>query len=100
MGYLKIITFQKLCQFLSLSLALINTFFRSQDKGKRIHRRIDKDMESCLDLVFGDDFGRVHEKDVIFCPESDHLAVMVKIKFNDKHKPYSKTIWSRNYTKF
>ena len=25
---------------------------------------------------------------------------MVKLKFNDKHKPYSKTIWSRDYTKF
>ena len=25
---------------------------------------------------------------------------MVKLKFNDEHKPYSKTIWSRDYTKF
>jgi hypothetical protein len=25
---------------------------------------------------------------------------MVKLKFNDKHKPYSKTIWFRYYTKF
>ena len=59
-----------------------------------------KHEESCLDLVFIDDVGRVLEKDIIFCPESDHSAVMVKLKFNDKHKPYSKTIWSRDYTKF
>ena len=25
---------------------------------------------------------------------------MVKLKFNDQHKPYSKTIWFRDYTKF
>jgi hypothetical protein len=56
--------------------------------------------ESCLDLVFVDDVGRVHEKDDVFCPESDHSAVMVKLKFNDKHKPYSQTICSRDYTKF
>ena len=59
-----------------------------------------KHEESCLDLVFIDDVGRVLEKDVIFCPESDHSAIMVKLKFNDQHKPYSKTIWSRDYTKF
>ena len=59
-----------------------------------------KHEESCLDLVFIDDVRRVLEKDIIFCPESDHSAVMVKLKFNDQHKPYSKTIWSRDYTKF
>ena len=31
---------------------------------------------------------------------SDHSAVMVKLKFNDQHKPYSKTVWSIDYTKF
>ena len=40
--------------------------------------------ESCLDLLFIDDVGRVLEKDVV-CPESDHSAIMVKPKFNDQH---------------
>jgi hypothetical protein len=56
--------------------------------------------EFCLDLVFVDDVGRVHQKDIVFYPESDHSAVMVKLKFSDKHKPYSKTMWSRDNTKF
>ena len=40
------------------------------------------------------------KKEVVFCPESDYSAVMVKLKLNDKHKPYTKAIWSRDYTKF
>ena len=59
-----------------------------------------KHEESCLDLIFIDGVSRLLEKEVIFCPESDHSAVMVKLKFNDQHKPYSKTIWFRDYTKF
>jgi hypothetical protein len=51
-------------------------------------------------LVFVDDAGRDHEKDVVFCTESDHSVLRVKLKFNDKHKTYSKTIWSRDCTKF
>jgi hypothetical protein len=48
--------------------------------------------ESCLDLVFVDDVGRVQEKHVVFCNESDQSAVIIKLKFNDKHKLYCKTI--------
>ena len=56
--------------------------------------------ESCLDLVFTDDIQRILEKEVIFCPESDHSAVMVKLKFNDTNGKYSKIIWSRDYTQY
>ena len=59
-----------------------------------------KHEESCLDPIFIDGVSRLLEKEVIFCPENDHSVVMVKLKFNDQHKPYSKTIWSKDCTKF
>jgi hypothetical protein len=50
--------------------------------------------------VFTDDIQRILEKEVIFCTESAHSAVMVKLKFNDTNGKYSKTIWFRDYTQY
>jgi hypothetical protein len=91
MDYLKIVTFLKLSQTLSLSLAYDQIIFQiTRQRQTNSLKDGQRHKESCLDLVIVDGVGRVHEKYVVFCPESDHSTGMVKLKFNDKHQPYTK----------